>query len=175
MTCSVTDCAKLASNKGLCGMHAQRLKRRGTTDEPPRRKRGVCSLDGCGRSHIARGFCGPHYRRLVAHGDPGPVDVKMYDRNATRSVGADGYARIKFDHPRASKGWVREHLVVMEQVLGRSLAPGEEVHHINGIKDDNRPSNLELWVVSQPKGQRPADLVAWAREILSRYGDVDDQ
>lgn len=113
----------------------------------------------------------PHYRRFVATGDAGPVEVKKYDKTATRYVGrADGYVLVKVpDHPRASRGWVREHIVVMEQTIGRHLLPGEEVHHINGVKDDNRPENLELWVIRQPKGQRPSDLLAWAYEIIERY------
>jgi hypothetical protein len=40
------------------------------------------------------------------------------------------------------------------------------------VKNDNRPENLELWAGHQPKGQRVADLVSWAREILARYGDL---
>jgi hypothetical protein len=73
-------------------------------------------------------------------------------------------------HPNAdARGRIYEHVKVMAETLGRPLAPGENVHHINGVRDDNRPENLELWVTSQPKGQRPADLVAWAHEILRRY------
>lgn len=79
-----------------------------------------------------------------------------------------GYRRIKVNGKS-----VREHRVVMEQKLGRKLLPHENVHHINGNRLDNRPENLELWVTKQPKGQRPEDLVAWAKEILAMYGDLD--
>jgi hypothetical protein len=62
-----------------------------------------------------------------------------------------------------------QHRFVMEQYLGRELLAGENVHHLNGVRHDNRIENLELWIVSQPKGQRIVDKVSWAKELLALY------
>jgi hypothetical protein len=53
---------------------------------------------------------------------------------------------LKRDHPRARKnGYVCEHILVAEQMLGRSLEPGEEVHHRNLDRADNRLDNLKVY------------------------------
>lgn len=92
-----------------------------------------------------------------------------------RFIRADGYVNILIDnHPRVNhKGekirYVLEHILVMEAYLGRYLHPEENVHHINGVRDDNRIENLELWTRPQPSGIRVEDAIAWAKEILKRY------
>ncbi len=62
-----------------------------------------------------------------------------------RTLHSKGYVYITADHPRAHNGYVLEHILVAEQKLGRFLEEGETVHHINGKKWDNRPSNIEVF------------------------------
>jgi hypothetical protein len=94
------------------------------------------------------------------------------------TIDFSGYKTItKRGHPNQmdEKGRIREHIFIMSEYLGRPLIKGESVHHLNGIRDDNRIENLELWSKAQPAGQRVKDKIKWCIEFLSQYGYVLDK
>lgn len=94
------------------------------------------------------------------------------DEDKPRVLRQDGYVTISgmYHHPNANKrGVIKEHRYVMSKHLGRPLRDFENVHHINGVRSDNRLDNLELWIKSQPPGQRVQDVVAYAKQIMELY------
>jgi hypothetical protein len=125
----------------------------------------LCTIEACGKPHYGKGLCRPHYARNWAYGDP----LNAPSRKKTLTCSVDGTPNAVAQ--RKVKVML-EHRFVMQNHLGRPLFGDETVHYINGIKNDNRIENLELWVSSHPPGQRVEDHVSWAREILGRYGDL---
>ena len=172
-TCVVEGCERRTRTVRLkfCQMHYRRVQRHGDPGgpEPLKVNRYVedpCAVDGCERLAIARSYCLMHFKRIERTGDAGSVEPKavtIRDR-----IDDQGYRRITVDGRK-----VKEHRYVMEQMIGRKLLPGENVHHLNGIRHDNRPENLELWAIAQTCGQRVTDQIAWAREILARYEPLE--
>lgn len=80
-------------------------------------------------------------------------DKYIYISDTKKKSKRDGYIDVIHNGV-----WVSEHRLIMEQMLGRPLIKGESVHHKNGIRDDNRPENLELWLGAIRYGQRASDI-----------------
>ena len=123
-----------------------------------------CTIDDCTKEHRAKGMCQMHYRRNRLYNDPTVI------MNVGIKQDKGGYVQVRTVAGNGKAGrYTYQHRLVMQEMIGRPLVKGETVHHKNGIRNDNRPENLELWSEAQPYGQRVEDKVAHAIEILERY------
>jgi hypothetical protein len=138
--------------------------------------RWECICD-CGGALITVGYslkngattsCGCYRKEVAANINHDKCGEEAPNWRGGRRVDKDGYVRVLV----GKKKYRLEHKIVMETLLGRPILPKETVHHKNGIRTDNRPENLELWVSRHCKGQRVSDLVQWAKDILTQYEGV---
>lgn len=95
----------------------------------------TCTVEGCDQPHDAKGLCRAHYRRWRRHGDP-----------LTRKQASPGSGWIQrgYKYFTVSGKNTREHAVIAERALGKPLPPVAVVHHVDGNRANNRPTNLVI-------------------------------
>lgn len=166
--CEVAKCSEPARGYKtplLCARHRHRRQAK----NPIAEERGTirqCTGPECDRQARTLGMCETHYEQMRRTGETWPIKTAT-GRYTTQAGYVCVYVPERADAPL--NGWMMEHRMVMSDFLGRRLRRKENVHHRNGVRHDNRLENLELWVTSQPSGQRPEDLCIWAAMILKQY------
>lgn len=134
---------------------------------------GLCQC-GCGeRTGIARWSS-------TEKGNVGGTPVRFLPGHAQRLLRkterihrhTSGYIlEYRPDHPHAQRdGFVYQHRLVMESMIGRLLLPEEVVHHIDGNEANNDPTNLELFADNRSHMQHHRETGRWSKSHESCIG-----
>lgn len=125
----------------------------------------LCGHEDCQNKRTDGNWCEMHSMRLLRKGSLGPGHKLPNNPKTGKPYKNSGGYVVQFIDGKKQL----VHRVVMSQILGRMLHHWENVHHKNGIRDDNRPENLELWVVPQTSGRRAIDLAEW---VVDTYPEL---
>ena len=165
LVCQEQDCGALFTAKNSLALYCPKCKvarrRRYQHEYEHGKRRGTC-MD-CGTEIGARALrcrvCDNISRseRYTGVRNPNWKEGRRTDK------GGYIYVRVQEGSPGKGKGafYRGEHTIAWEQTHGKPLPKGWVVHHLNGVKDDNRPQNL-LGLPRQEHHSQP-------REVLKLY------
>lgn len=181
-TCSVDGCKRPQEphgRNGYCGMHYQRVKKRGVPGkaEPERISNRACSIEGCQRKYFAHGWCHTHYNRWMRHGSPDIVLVKQHGQTHIPEYAVWGAMKGRCLNPSdpgyrlyggrgitVSESW-KDFLNFLHD-MGNRPTPQHQLERI----DNDGPYSVEncQWATATEQGRnkRTNHLVAFQNETL---------
>ena len=176
--CRIEGCTGVYKSGQWCHSHYERFKKYGDPlagGSFHEKNSEICKAEGCDKPSLAKCLCSGHYSLFRKYGDHTVAKFKWHSRGKNEwHECSTGYIwrYAPGDENASVNSYVYQHRSVMSEAIGRPLRKNENVHHINGNRQDNRIENLELWVKSQPAGQRVSDLLDWAIKIIEDYKDL---
>lgn len=135
----------------------------------------------CGREMVLRPSEAYHIYCSLEHWQLGRIarpTGEMHNGKPVRIM-PDGYVKVwEPEHPRANKGWIPEHIYIMERHLGRPITRDEEVDHKNGLRADNRVSNLQVMTKAEHRkktweDRREEQMVLRAEAAIARRAEKE--
>lgn len=141
--CYVEGCNRKIYARGYCNMHYQRVVNHGDAGPPQRliaEVMGDCAVKGCeNKSNSGAGYCSMHYDRFKKCGDVGAVG-RLRRKCGEGTITKDNYVAVgdKEDNKHLM------HRTLAEKAIGKPLPKGAVVHHVDGNRLNNDPSNLVI-------------------------------
>lgn len=142
-TCSVPGCDAPVRTRSWCGKHYMRWRTHGDVRAgfEYHQPSVTVSCQQCGRAMTVqanqiRNGEGRYCSRACKHA----AQTGVFHTEGNSYTDQHGYIRVRV----GIRKYEAEHRLVVERALDRALTADEHVHHINGIKDDNRPENLQV-------------------------------
>ena len=121
-----------------------------------------CSIEGCAKNAHSRGWCHAHYKKWHEHGSP--THGRSYERAPGQgTVNWSGYIAVVRDGKKCM-----QHRVVAEAAIGRPLPKKSIVHHVDGNRRNNDPTNLAVC-----PDQAYHKLIHLRQDALSACGNPD--
>jgi hypothetical protein len=93
--------------------------------------------------------------------------------NGGKTIRPDGYVHVLVDgyhHRKNDRGYVMEHIMVVESVIGKEFKHPNRIHHINGNRSDNRKENLVVC-----EDERYHQLLHTRTRALKESGNVNNR
>lgn len=162
--CKCVDCGKIFLAKAkskrctTCFYHWYKEKHPENAEKCKQKSNKIFSDKRKKEIRIGRNVSTDAILRGIGPREEGYINKRGYRLICTRDSLTGEYRRVY------------QHVLLMEEKLQRRIIAGETVHHKNGIRDDNRIENLELWNKAQPAGQRVEDRIEYYIEFLAQYG-----